>query len=270
MIVAAGSIAEAAGRDPSRQSLLSRQIRELEGYFGVELTRRHGKGIVITEQGRELAEVARRCFDGLQDFKLRKAGRKPVVRVGAGFSTMQWLITPHLKELSEILEAELELVRMRSRDAAGMLAMGELDFAVVRADAVEPADAQIEVVQLGGCGYSIYGAEGNLPLAVPTGGGRFEQDLLAVLGDSETERVHCGSLLQMAALVIDEQARAVLPDIASHAFRRMGWVKRKAFPPMKQYKREWVMAAGKRQLDTRGIGVAQLQACARLLAITKI
>lgn len=266
MIAEKGSIAAVAERDPSRQSLLSRQVRELESYFGVELTRRHGKGIVITEHGRELAEVARRCFDGLQDFKLRKAGRKPLIRIGAGFSTMQWLITPHLKELGKILTAELEMVRMRSRDAAGMLTRGELDFAVVRADAVEAAEAQLEVFALGGCGYSLYGAEGDLPLAVPTGGGRFEQELLAAIGESECERIHCGSLLQMAALVIDEQARAVLPDIASHAFRKMEWVKKTEFPPMEKYRREWVMAAGKRQMETRGIGRSQLLGCARRLS----
>lgn len=38
----AGSIARVADKDPTRQSLISRQIRELETFFGVELVRRKG------------------------------------------------------------------------------------------------------------------------------------------------------------------------------------------------------------------------------------
>lgn len=38
-----GSIARVADGDPSRQSLISRQIGELESFFGVELTKRKGK-----------------------------------------------------------------------------------------------------------------------------------------------------------------------------------------------------------------------------------
>ena len=70
-----GSIAIVAKGDPSRQSLISRQIRELESFFGVELVRRKGRGLEITEAGRELAAIGRKNFKGLEDYSARCRGR---------------------------------------------------------------------------------------------------------------------------------------------------------------------------------------------------
>ena len=39
-VAEAGGIARVAGGDPAKQSLYSRQLRELEQFFGAELTRR--------------------------------------------------------------------------------------------------------------------------------------------------------------------------------------------------------------------------------------
>lgn len=46
----AGSIAKAAPGDTNRQSQISRQIRELEQFFGTELTRRKGKTLSLSAQ----------------------------------------------------------------------------------------------------------------------------------------------------------------------------------------------------------------------------
>ena len=56
-VAESGSIARVADGDPVRQSLISRQIGELEEFFGVELTRRRGKGGVLGEVG-EIHAVA--------------------------------------------------------------------------------------------------------------------------------------------------------------------------------------------------------------------
>jgi DNA-binding transcriptional LysR family regulator len=76
-----GSIARVADGDPSRQSLISRQIGELESFFGVELTKRKGKGLEFTEAGRELARQVRLQFQGLSDFKAACAGQPVAFRV---------------------------------------------------------------------------------------------------------------------------------------------------------------------------------------------
>src|SRR5438876_8623230 len=54
-IVAAGGITAAAGDDSNRQSQFSRQLKELERYFGVELLRRalktRGQALIVDCSG---------------------------------------------------------------------------------------------------------------------------------------------------------------------------------------------------------------------------
>jgi len=50
-IVAAGGITAAAGDDSNRQSQFSRQLKELERYFGVELLKRGHGPVTLTDAG---------------------------------------------------------------------------------------------------------------------------------------------------------------------------------------------------------------------------
>ena len=51
-VAEAGNLAKAAKGDTTRQSQFSRQIKELEAFFGVALTRRVGRRIEITDEDR--------------------------------------------------------------------------------------------------------------------------------------------------------------------------------------------------------------------------
>ena len=68
-VAAEGGITKAAQGDPVRQSLFSRQIKELEEFFGVELVRRKGRGIALTEAGEQLHALARERLLRLSDFE---------------------------------------------------------------------------------------------------------------------------------------------------------------------------------------------------------
>lgn len=70
----AGGIAKAAPGDAVRQSQISRQIRELEEFFGTELTLRRGKGLVLTPAGSRLADLIRGQLQGLDDFRREEEG----------------------------------------------------------------------------------------------------------------------------------------------------------------------------------------------------
>ena len=269
-VVEAGSIAEAVDREPSRQSLVSRQIRELESYFELQLTERQGKGLRITDDGQELARISREFLHQIQDFRLQAKGRKATLRIGAGFSTMQWIITPRACELGKLLDASLEMRRMKSREAPRLLGQGEIDFAVVRQDAIPDGDPRFDSLPLGNSGYSLFSSDENpeAPMAIPTGGGQLEAKLTEAIRDQSQPCIRCGSLLQVASLVIDGQARAVLPDIASRGFRRMTWIKQAPYPPLEDYSRAWCLAWSKHQMETRGISQAKLKAAANLLKIS--
>src|SRR5215468_3942148 len=81
---AAGSIAVAAGRNAVKQSQFSRQIKELEQHFEVELVRRAGKTLVLTAAGLALARVAREQLGALEDYE-RACRKVPITfSLGAG------------------------------------------------------------------------------------------------------------------------------------------------------------------------------------------
>ena len=83
-VARAGSIAGAARGDSARQSLYSRQIKELEEFFGVELTRRRGKVLVLTRPGWELVRRAHESLCLLDDFKSRSRNMPYRFTIGAG------------------------------------------------------------------------------------------------------------------------------------------------------------------------------------------
>jgi DNA-binding transcriptional LysR family regulator len=80
---AAGSIVRAAGGDPARQSQYSRQIKELEDFFQTGLVERHGKGIRLTDGGRELARISRFFLLGLSNFQRGCLAEGQTYRIGA-------------------------------------------------------------------------------------------------------------------------------------------------------------------------------------------
>src|SRR5271156_1256192 len=101
-IAEAGGITKAAGGDAGKQSLYSRQIKELETFFGVELKMRRGKGIVLTDSGRQLAQLARTHLLGLKEFQ-RTARKLPQrISVGSGNSVIEWILVPRMTQLGKV------------------------------------------------------------------------------------------------------------------------------------------------------------------------
>jgi len=145
----AGSIAKAAGSDPVRQSQFSRQIGELEEFFGVRLTRRQGRSLVLTASGRDLATMIRGQFDGLDGF-LKGATDAPVeMSIGAGDSLISWLILPRLAAFqSQHPRLRVKVHNLRSRDIIERLGEMRLDFGLVRANTVRPPLRQTKLGQV--------------------------------------------------------------------------------------------------------------------------
>ena len=93
---AAGSIVKAAGGDPVRQSQYSRQIKELEDFFRVTLFERHGKGIRLTPNGRELARISRFFLLGLSNFQGGSLAEEQTYRIGASATFLATFMLPVL------------------------------------------------------------------------------------------------------------------------------------------------------------------------------
>jgi DNA-binding transcriptional LysR family regulator len=132
-----GSLTAAANRDTTRVSLFSRQLRELESYFGRQLARRRGKKIALTEAGQELARLARQHFVELTDFAQRCTGERPEVAFGAPASVMEWLLMPRLPALRKAMRgSQLRLIHDSSASLAARLRDLRLDVAILREEAV--------------------------------------------------------------------------------------------------------------------------------------
>lgn len=224
----AGSIAIVAKGDPSRQSLISRQIRELESFFGVDLIRRKGRGLEITEAGRELAAIGRQNFKGLEDYSARCRGREWSVRIVASNSIAQWLLFPRLKAVAETQpDVRFEIYHAQTREMVAGTREGTYDISLIRKDALVPG---LKHAVLGEVGHSVFipvalarkipksAAEAliSLPLALPIAGTIREsmERLAAKNGGPLRVSVSCTSFLQAALAVQSGMCAAVLPDSA--------------------------------------------------------
>lgn len=99
---ASGSIVQATAGDPVKQSQYSRQIKELEDFFRVELVERHGKGIRLTPNGRELARISRFFLLGLSNFQLGCLAEGTTFRIGASATFLQRFLIPTLTNPSQV------------------------------------------------------------------------------------------------------------------------------------------------------------------------
>src|SRR5206468_12105591 len=131
-IVAAGGITAAAGDDSNRQSQYSRQLKELEKYFGVELLRRGHGPVELTDAGQRLYEIIGHTLSALQEFRLTCAGQPVELKIGAGESLIQWLLLPRLSGLSAAHpRLAVTLQNMTTDEILKGLVDGALDFGVV-------------------------------------------------------------------------------------------------------------------------------------------
>ncbi len=224
----AGSIVGAAKGDTVRQSLISRQIRELESFFGVELIRRRGRGLELTDAGRELAAVGRENFKGLADYAARCRGAAWTVRMVASNSVATWLLLPRLKSLEKTnANVRYEIHHEQTREIVTATREGIYDIAFVRKDAL---GAGLRHATLGEIGHSLLVPKallrakpqdiatvlGTVPMALPVGGKM--RETIEKMAEKAKVRMNvavgCSSYLQAAQVLQSGMCAAVLPDTA--------------------------------------------------------
>lgn len=228
----AGSIVGAARGDVVRQSLLSRQIRELEECFETELVRRQGRGLVLTDSGRELAALGRSQLTSLNDFAAACKGTCVRVSIAAPESLTQWLILPRLPRLRAACPQAVFAMHHEDNSAiAPRVQEGVYDFGFVRRK-VQRGDAGI--VELGNLNYllaapralvrgrewTLLEALTKLPLALPISGTMRTalEDYVRRSGGKSAAgmgvAVDGTSYLHAAAALRSGACAAVLPTIA--------------------------------------------------------
>ena len=146
-VAKAGSIAAAARGDSARQSLYSRQIKELEEFFGVELASRRGKVLALTGAGWELVRLASESLCLLDDFKSRSRNLPYRFTIGAGDSLHAWVVAPVLASIQKRgLPWLFALENLRNSEIPSKLQNMDIDFGIVRTSALEAEGLESRVI----------------------------------------------------------------------------------------------------------------------------
>jgi DNA-binding transcriptional LysR family regulator len=232
-IVSAGGPTRAAKSDPTRQSQYSRQLKELEEFFGTELFARRGGRWTLTEAGRSLHRLTNEHLNALAELCARSVHEPVTLRFGAGESFLQWQLLPRLRRLHrELSETRFVLLNRRSEDiAAGLLAC-ELEFGVLPTSKVPvslksaplpPTEFQlfVPIVLRKITDESRPHWPLGLPFALLEGGGAVRDVLMeeaAQHGLKLNIIIECSSHLQAAEVARQGLAIAVLPAEARTIF----------------------------------------------------
>jgi DNA-binding transcriptional LysR family regulator len=227
LVAGAGSVTRAAAGDPNAQSQFSRQIKELEEYFGTELVRRVGRGLVLTSSGKRLAIVAREHLAALADFRAECKNEPQRVTVAAGDSLMHWLLLPRLERLKKRLPClAFVFLNLQSAEITKRLLEGTVDLGLVRDNRYS---APLKTASLGTMSHWLFVPTSSkhkadlgrifseFPLATLEGSGRFRQQIEAVLREQNLTlniKLEFSSFPLLASALRGQKMVAVLPSFA--------------------------------------------------------
>lgn len=154
-VAEAGSIAAAARGDTTRQSQYSRQLKELEQFFGITLTRRQGRELKLTPAGQELLQIVNESFRALEDFKCRASETMYRYMLGCGESIHAWMVAPVLGQVvQEGKPWQFSFANLRNADVSRQLMEMELDFGILRTSAI--SSDLLDSVPLAWVKYALY------------------------------------------------------------------------------------------------------------------
>lgn len=229
-----GSIAAAAGQDDlARQSQFSHQLKDLEISFGRKLTERKGRTLKLTAAGTRLAGLMREHLLALSRFADEVNDEALTVRIGAGESTLNWLLVPNLARV----EGGSRRIRwcfstLHAEDIKERLLDQRLDFGIVRD---RQTTARLKQVKLGTLENRLFipvalmskpppsalDAITGLPLAVLEEGSTTRRDIeKACLRQNRTPdlRYECNTATQLASVIASSLAAGPLPELARTQF----------------------------------------------------
>ena len=266
-IVAAGGITAAAKDDPNRQSQYSRQLKELEKYFGVELLKRGHGPAELTAAGQRLYEIIGHTLSALEEFRLTCAGQPLELMIGAGESLIQWLLLPRLSGLSAAHpRLAVTFQNLKTDEILEQLVDGVLDFGVV--SRCEPHRALVST-PLGKLEFQLFAPAkllpanerlklsseilGQLPLAMLDGSAGIRQAIeqeAQRVGIRLNVRLRFSSYPQLAQAVSSLEMAAIMPRLAEGAFEGKA-VRTVSLPFLNSLSRQVCLVWNKRVAEVR-------------------
>lgn len=234
-IVGAGGITAAAGDDSNRQSQFSRQLKELEHYFGTELLKRGRGAAELTDAGQRLYEIIGHTLSALEEFRLSCAGQPIELVIGAGESLIQWLLLPRLSGLAaahprlsvtfqnlktdEIIKRVLDssvhygvVTRLKPHRALASAPLGKLEFRLCAPAQILPANRRLKLTSE---------ILSHVPLAMLDGSSGIREAVekeAHKAGIKLNVRLRFSSYPQLAQAVQNLGVAAIMPALAASTF----------------------------------------------------
>ncbi len=213
---------------------VSRQIENLEEYFGTPLVERSSRGVTLTAAGELLAERAGKTLRELghvhqliDDLKGLERGRATIYANGA---TVASLLAPALSQFSQVYpKLRLEVHITSARQAIDALVSAQADIAITL---FAPKTSEVKILAKREIGYDVIlpadhplAAKSsislkdlaNMPLALPekTFAARQAFDVLFAQANIALDPVFTASSLELLKeLVLDRAAVTLLPALA--------------------------------------------------------
>ena len=160
-VVNAQGISQAAPGDPNRQSQFSRQVKELETFFGTQLINRRRGKFELTTAGAELHLIAGSHFRALDNLLRRESGKAVSVKIAGGESVLHGALLPLLPQLTARLpNVSFELYNCRTEEALARLKDGRVDIGLLM-DPVNEGDLKTQMI--GKVRLGVYVPEGVKP-----------------------------------------------------------------------------------------------------------
>jgi len=224
-VSAVGSIVQAAGGDPVKQSQYSRQIKELEDFFQIKLIERHAKGIRLTPNAKELARISRFFLLGLSNFQRGCLTEEQTFRLGASATFINHFLLPVLADTSRLKTGPSYALEIASDDEIERrLHDLTLDFGIVTAASLS---RPLQLKELGSWRLNLWLParlcrnerevlqalkEKQLPLVLA----RRELPVLELFKDYEP-RLTCSSFVEARTALTNGNLATLLPDFLKPA-----------------------------------------------------
>ena len=224
----AESLVAAAGGDLTRASLLSRQLTELEEFFGRPLRQRRGRTVGLNADGRRLAEQARWSLQALEDMIAGEGVAQQTV-LAAGDAVLHWLVLPRLGALG----GRFKVVALPAVEVVARLSDGSVHVGLVRRD---PQLVGLRTARLGTLEHALFVPRGlsrgldddEIPFAVPLAMQTSDADFVDSLRAWARKRgraldlaLECETFPQVLRAVQSGAYAGVLPTLAEGELRRV-------------------------------------------------
>jgi DNA-binding transcriptional LysR family regulator len=263
-VARAGSITKAAPGDATRQSQYSRQLKELEEFFGTELATRHGRRLDLNAEGHRLADIGHEILLRLQDFQSVRLAMPQQVTVGAYESLIHWRLAGRMSLVQkETPKIECRLTARTTNGIIAGLTDLELDFGIVRQSAVKPP---LKGQPLFRMEYALFVPRDkvpparaqdalwilrNVPLALHESAHEFKQALEQGIKAKDLQvQLRCETAVQSSRAVLSGKYCSILPTIAVEEFDGKEYLQLPA-PMPKDYERKICLAWNPRLLEMR-------------------